>query len=93
MPSFVTTRVGETLRDIVGHYHGVTHHRLPVSIEEIANLNRVSTSKILSPYKILVLPDSGSNGMCGTLDHQAVALARSTQNKAYDPFRALLTSG
>jgi len=93
MPYFVTTRVGETLSDIVGQYHYLAHHRPTVSIEEIANLNRVSSLKILSPFKILVLPDSGSNGMCGVLDHQAVALARSMQNKAYDPLRALLTSG
>ncbi len=80
MPCFVTTRVGETLIDIVEQYQGLINQGLTsqsstASIEEIANLNRVSASKALAPYKILVLPDSGSNGVCGVLDHQAVALA------------------
>jgi len=63
MPYFVTTRVGETLPDIVGQNHGLAHQRSTASIEEIANLNRVSSLKVLSPFKILVLPDSGSNGI------------------------------
>jgi len=93
MPCFVTTQVGEKLNGIVGQYQSLTNHRSTKNIEEIANLNQVSAKNILSPYKIIVLPDSGSNGMCGSLDYQAVALARSMEHKQYDPLKTLLTTG
>ncbi len=93
MPVFVTTQVGEKLSDIVSQYKGVTQYSSTKNIEEIANLNHVSATDILSPFKILVLPDAGSNGMCSALDYQAVALVRSMENEKYDPIKALLQTG
>jgi len=93
MPVFVTTQVGEKLSDIVAQYQSVTNHSSTKNIEEIANLNNVSSTKILSPFKILVLPDASSNGSCNTLDYQAAALARSMAQEKYDPLKTLLQTG
>ena len=93
MPCFVTTQVGEKLSDIVGQYQSLTGQSSTKDIEEIANLNQVSAYKMLSPYKILVLPGSGSNCRYGALDFQAVSLAQSMEQKQYGPLKTLLTTG
>lgn len=93
MPVFVTTQIGDKLSEIVRLYQSTSAAHANVSLETVARLNGVTEAGYLPPKKILVLPDSGNRGQCGHLDHQAVALARSMENKAYDPLKTLLTTG